>query len=191
MLKIPDKSLFPGTGAGGNGMSERLRSQGQWLAGIKTLGCGSCHQIGNKPTRQISKELGSFDSSYAAWMHRLQIGPAAEIMIRNIGELDTPNIIRNFADWTDRIAVGELPKSKPARPSGIERNVVITMWDWGSEKDGRSDMAASDTRNPTVNAGGAVFGVAEMTDSLTIVNPADNSSRTVKVPTTAPVLVST
>src|SRR5262249_30671174 len=74
MLRIPDKSLFPGTGAGGNGMSERVRSQGQWLAGVKTLGCGSCHQIGNKPTRQISKELGSFDSSYAAWMRRLQIG---------------------------------------------------------------------------------------------------------------------
>ena len=33
MLKIPDKSLFPGNGngPGGNGMSEQVKSQGQWL----------------------------------------------------------------------------------------------------------------------------------------------------------------
>jgi hypothetical protein len=45
MLKIPDKSEFPGTGPKGNGMPEKLKSQGQWLAGIKTLGCNSCHQL--------------------------------------------------------------------------------------------------------------------------------------------------
>ena len=34
MLQIPDKSLFPGTGTGpgGNGMSEHVKNQGQWLA---------------------------------------------------------------------------------------------------------------------------------------------------------------
>ena len=32
MLKIPDKSEFPGTGPKGNGMPEKLKSQGQWLA---------------------------------------------------------------------------------------------------------------------------------------------------------------
>src|SRR5262245_19575048 len=182
MLKIPDKSLFPGTGAGGNGMSERVRSQGQWLAGIKTLGCGSCHQLGNKPTRLISKELGSFDSSYAAWMHRLQIGPAAEIMIRNIGELDTPNVIRNFADWTDRIAAGELPKSKPARPTGVERNVVITMWDWAGPKDYLHDEIATDKRNPTVNANGKIYGATEdSTDLMPVLDPVANTVTQVKL----------
>ncbi len=61
MLKIPDKSEFPGTGS--DGLPTKLRSQGQWLAGIKTLGCNSCHQLGNKATRTISKALGDFKSS--------------------------------------------------------------------------------------------------------------------------------
>src|SRR5262245_6322331 len=134
MLEIPEKSLFPGTGANGNGMPERIRSQGQWLATIKTHGCNSCHQVGNKPTRTISKALGEFDSSYAAWMHRLQVGPAAENMIRGVNELDTPRLLKQFADWTDKIAAGALPTSKPQRPQGVERNVVVTLWDWGDAK---------------------------------------------------------
>ncbi len=99
--KIPERSMFPGTGPNGNGMPERIRSQGQWIATLKTHGCNSCHQVGNKPTRTISKALGEFDSSYAAWMHRLQVGPAAENMVRGINELDTPRLLKQFADWTD------------------------------------------------------------------------------------------
>jgi hypothetical protein len=87
MLQIPDKGLFPGTGPGGNGMPVQIKSQSQWLTSLKTLGCNSCHQVGNKPTRTIPKELGTFESSYAAWAHRLQVGPAAENMIRTMGEL--------------------------------------------------------------------------------------------------------
>ena len=73
MLKIPDKSLFPGKGdgPGGNGMSEKVKSQGQWLSTLKTHACNSCHQLGNKPTRTIEKELGQFNSSYDAWFHRV------------------------------------------------------------------------------------------------------------------------
>src|SRR5215831_14298138 len=116
MLKIPDKSLFPGTGPGGNGMPVSLKSQGQWLATLKTHACNSCHQIGNLPTRTISPALGHFENSFEAWSHRVQVGPAAETMVNNIGEIDTQRALRNFADWTDRIAAGELPKSKPNRP---------------------------------------------------------------------------
>jgi len=67
MLKIPDKSEFPGTGEKGNGMPTNLQSQGQWLSGIKTLGCISCHQLGNKSTRTIPKELGHFNVSFGEW----------------------------------------------------------------------------------------------------------------------------
>src|SRR6266511_4834264 len=42
MLKIPDKSLFPGTGPSGNGMPEKIKSQGEWIATLKTHGCNSC-----------------------------------------------------------------------------------------------------------------------------------------------------
>jgi hypothetical protein len=40
MMRIPDKSLFPGTGPKGNGMATNMRSQAMWLANIKSQGCG-------------------------------------------------------------------------------------------------------------------------------------------------------
>ena len=58
MLKIPDKSLFPGTGPTGNGMPVTLTSQAQWVNTVKTTGCMSCHALGTKGTRTIPKELG-------------------------------------------------------------------------------------------------------------------------------------
>jgi hypothetical protein len=188
MLRIPDKSLFPGTGANGNGMSEAIRSQMQWLAVVKSQGCGSCHQLGNKPTRSIDAKLGTFENSFAAWMHRLQVGPAAEIMIRNIGELDSQHAIRNFAEWTDRIAAGELPKSKPQRPQGIERNVVITLWDWGEPTDYLHDEIATDRRNPTLNANGKLYGATEdSTDLVPVLDPVTHTTSQIRLTTRAPV----
>jgi hypothetical protein len=188
MLKIPDKSLFPGTGPAGNGMPQRIRSQSQWLAGIKSQGCGSCHQMGNKPTRNIAESLGKFGSSYEAWMHRLQVGPAAEIMIRNIGDLDTQRAISNFADWTDRISAGELPKSKPSRPQGLERNVVITLWDWGGPKDYLHDEIASDKRNPTINANGKIYGATEdSTDLVPVLDPVTHTASQIRLFTRDPI----
>jgi hypothetical protein len=176
MLQIPDKSLFPGTGPGGNGMPTSVKSQGQWLSTMKTHACNSCHQLGNKPTRTMTKELGEFKSSYDAWMHRVQVGPAAEVMVRDLGELDTPRALRNFAEWTDRIARGELPKSKPQRPQGVERNVVVTMWDWGDAKTYLHDEIATDKRNPTVNANGKIYSATEdSTDNLPILDPKTNT----------------
>src|SRR5438477_9748530 len=46
MLKIPAKSEFPGTGPQGNGLPPGLKSQADWLANVKTLGCMSCHALG-------------------------------------------------------------------------------------------------------------------------------------------------
>src|SRR5205807_2754274 len=76
MLKIPDQSLFPGTGDKGNGTPEMFKSQDQWLNFIKTNGCGNCHQMGNYATRTLSPALGKFESSRDAWSYRLSVGPA-------------------------------------------------------------------------------------------------------------------
>ena len=134
MLHIPDKNEFPGTGPNGNGMPTTMHSQANWLAGLKTDGCVGCHQVGNKATRTIPESLGRFDSSYSAWVRRVQSGQASSTMARGIGHLDPQRAFKLFADWTDRIAAGELPADKPQRPQGIERNVVVTVWDWGSPK---------------------------------------------------------
>jgi hypothetical protein len=37
-------------------------------------------------------------------------------MMNSIGRLDTPRALAAFADWTDRIAAGALPKTNPPRP---------------------------------------------------------------------------
>src|SRR5436309_6097126 len=76
MLKIPDRSLFPGTGPEGNGMPVAFKSQEQWLNAIQLNGCGNCHQIGDKATREMPAALeASKSSSVDAWTRRLQSGP--------------------------------------------------------------------------------------------------------------------
>ncbi len=161
LLGIPDKSLFPGTGRDGNHMSPKVKSQDQWLVGIKTQGCNSCHQLGNKATRTIPAALGQFATSTDAWARRVQSGQASEIMARNLGELDTQIALKEFAEWTDRVAEGEFPFAKPQRPQGIERNIVVTLWDWSSPKHYLHDEIASDRRYPTVNADGLIYGSSE------------------------------
>ncbi|HEX2930048.1 MAG TPA: carboxypeptidase-like regulatory domain-containing protein, partial [Candidatus Binatia bacterium] len=187
MLKIPAKSEFPGTGAAGNGMNTRLKSQGQWLAGIKTHGCISCHQLGNKSTRTIPKALGKFSSSLEAWHRRVLSGQASEVMVRNLKDLEFGLAMELFADWTDRIAAGELPKSKPSRPQGVERNVVITLWDWATPKAYLHDEIASDKRDPTVNGGGLIYGSPEdSTDFMPILDPVSQKTTELKVPVRDP-----
>ena len=91
LIKIPDKSRFPGTGDKGNGIPENFTTQEQWLNFIKTNGCGNCHQLGNYATRTISEKLGHFESSQEAWMQRLSVGPAGHDMVATITRLMTPD----------------------------------------------------------------------------------------------------
>ncbi|MBI4522486.1 MAG: carboxypeptidase regulatory-like domain-containing protein [Deltaproteobacteria bacterium] len=187
MLKIPDKSEFPGTGSKGNGISEAIKSQGEWLNIVKTNGCMSCHQLGNKATRTIPKELGEFKSSSDAWQRRIVSGQAMTTMLRRVKELGAEKSIGLWADWTDRIAAGELPKSKPARPQGVERNLVITLWDWSRPKAYLHDEISTDKRKPTVNANGPVYGATEFsTDFVPILDPVRHKAAEVKHPVRDP-----
>jgi hypothetical protein len=187
MLKVPDKGEFPGTGTNGNGMPETLKSQAQWLDIVKTNGCYTCHQLGNKATRTIPKEFGHFKTSTEAWERRIQSGQAMTQMTNNIGRLDTQRAFKLFADWTDRIAAGELPASIPTRPQGVERNVVITLWDWAGPKDYLHDEISTDKRNPTVNANGSIFGATEeSTDLFPVLDPINHKATQVKMPVRDP-----
>ncbi|HEY2986238.1 MAG TPA: carboxypeptidase-like regulatory domain-containing protein [Candidatus Binatia bacterium] len=178
MLKIPDKSEFP---------IAKVASQGQWLNGIKTQGCMSCHSLGSKSTRTIPKQLGSFDSHLDAWRRRVLSGQASEVMVRNLNDLDSERALQLFADWTERIAHGELPAAKPSRPQGVERNVVITLWDWATPKAYLHDEIATDKRNPTVNANGLLYGSPEdSTDFMPILDPVQNRVTEIKVPVRDP-----
>ena len=82
-----------------------------------------------------------------------------------------------FADWTDRIAAGEVPPAPP-RPQGVERNVVITQWDWADPKAYLHDEVSTDRRNPTVNANGPIYGALELSaDYLPVLDPVRTHDR--------------
>jgi hypothetical protein len=157
LLEVPAASEFPGTGANGNGIPATTATQSHWL-GLMKNGCMSCHQIGDKATREIPGSLGIFDSSVEAWGRRVQAGQMGPMMNGFFNPLGRDRALRAFANWSDRIAAGEVP-SPPPRPQGVERNVVITLWDWSDQFQFVHDTVSTDKRNPTVNANGLVYSV--------------------------------
>jgi hypothetical protein len=186
LLRVPDKGEFPGTGPKGNGIPENMKHQGQWLHLLKTDSCWSCHQVGDKATREIPESLGHFDSSKAAWTRRVQSGQAGSNMIGGLAQLGPDRALSMLADWTDRIAAGELPPVPP-RPQGMERNIVITEWDWADPKAYLHDEISTDKRYPTLNPNGLVYGATELsTDYLPVLDPVGAARSQVKVPVRDP-----
>ena len=159
-----------------------------WLSLMtKPVGqCGlACHQLGNKATREIPASiLQKSSSSLDAWDRRTASGPEGAGMFAGFKRLGDDRQV--FADWTDRIAKGEIPKEQPKRPMGIERNLVVSVWDWGTKYDGRTDAVASDLRNGSVNANGNVYMVARSPDTLAILDPIEHSAKVIRVPSNAP-----
>src|SRR5713101_1843846 len=84
LIQVPPKNEFPGTGANGNGISENMKSQAQWVRQLKTDGCVTCHQLGNKATREIPEFFGKFPNSAAAWQRRVQSGQAGQGMFNGL-----------------------------------------------------------------------------------------------------------
>ena len=62
-----------------------------------------------------------------------------------------------FADWSSRIEAGEVPPAPP-RPQGLERNVVLSIWDFASDRAFVHDVAAGNSYYPTANAYGRIYG---------------------------------
>jgi hypothetical protein len=183
MLTIPEKNEFPGTGPHGNGISPKIKTREQWMHLIKTDSCESCHQLGNKYTRTIPALFSNFDSPAQAWMRRVQSGQAGRAMIGGLAQLGAERATLQFGDWTTRIAQGELPSEAPPRPAGIERNIVITQWDWADPKAYLHDEISTDRRNPNVNANGLIYGAPEESrDYLPVLDPVHNTISRVNVP---------
>jgi len=185
LLEVPGEDEFPGTGPGGNGISSNIENQAQWLRLAKSGGCTACHALGSLGTRQLPETLASMDSE-EAWVRRVLSGQAGGNMSPALNQLGP----RWFAAWTDRIEAGDVPPAPP-RPEGIERNVVITQWDWADPTDYLHDVVSTDRRNPTVNAYGPVYGALELSADYTpVVDPMTNESSriplTVMDPSTEP-----
>jgi hypothetical protein len=175
MLTIPPKDQFPGTGGLGNGIPEDELNQDQYLEIVKTDGCYTCHQIGNHATRTIPAAFGTFPNSVAAWGRRITSGQAAGVMTNTMGTKLGKRGLVMFGNWTDQIKAGALPFDKPPRPQGLERNVVITEWDWAKPTTYLHDEISTDKRNPTLNAYGKIYGSPEeSTDDVPVLDPVHN-----------------
>ena len=114
---MPDKSEFPDRHA-------RSKSQGEWLDIVKTGGCSPA-------TRSARQARGQSRKRSASSRTRRRPGRGASSRAgaghswRATSAASAPSARSSCsADWTDRIAAGELPFAKPERPQGIERNVV-------------------------------------------------------------------
>jgi hypothetical protein len=182
MMKIPPAKDFGGSTDIPQNVTQEL-----WRMRMNNIDCIGCHQIGQEATRTIPAAFGQFESGAEAWARRVSSGPSGERMVdRLAGELGGVPF-KYLGDWTDRVAKGELPKNKPPRPSGVERNIVITSWEWGSEKTYLHDLISSDRRNPAVNAYGLLYGSPEYSsDDMPILDPKTHKVTFFKMPVADP-----
>jgi hypothetical protein len=177
MMKIPAKNDFP---------LGPMKTQPEWLNQIKTTGCMSCHAIGTKGMRTMPKDFAHMNS-FDAWARRIASGQAMTQMIAVINRFDRQRVLGNFADWTDRIAAGELPFARPARPQGVERNIVLSHWEWSTPTGYMHDLISTDRRKPTVNANGKLYGAPEeSTDFFPVLDPKTHVASQVKHPVRDP-----
>jgi hypothetical protein len=177
MLKIPASSEFP---------AGPMKTQPEWLNQIKTTGCMSCHAIGTKGMRTMPKDFAHMKSD-EAWYRRIASGQAMTQMINVINRFDRDRVIADFANWTDRIAAGELPFARPERPQGVERNIVLSLWDWSTPTGYMHDLISTDRRQPTVNAYGRLYGAPEeSTDYIPMLDPKTHTASQLKHPVRDP-----
>ena len=179
LLEPPAASEFPGTGNSGNGINPGMLTQSHWVDNMKQ-GCQLCHQLGNTATREV-QHRDEFDSTVAAWDHRVQTGQRGNQMSGAMNRFGREPALEMFADWTDRIAAGAIPEAPP-RPDGLEQNVVVTLWDWGKDTSFIHDEIVTDKRNPQLNANGPVYGVSAGHGSITMVDPVANSAVELTIP---------
>ena len=181
MLKIPAASEF-----GGKGSIPAKITQTEWLNSMKNNGCIGCHQLGQLSTRTFPKNVPHpihAPTSQEAWFRRIQSGQSGESMFNTLVNQLGAVPFKYFADWTDRIAKGELPHAKPARPQGAERNIVVTTWDWLNDKHYLHDLIASDRRYPTVNAYGPLYGSTEYSvDIIPVLDPKKHTAINLAAP---------
>jgi Carboxypeptidase regulatory-like domain len=187
LVRPPAANKFPGTGPDGNGIAKSMKTQGQWTANMQE--CIQCHQMGSQITRAPALSTPEF------WKSRVKqarpIGDPSMVFSAK-GYTWLMGLVWNhfgddaaaemFSDWTTRVEGGELPHEAPPRPTGVERNVVLSQWDWGPEGSYYHDSVASDRRNPSVNANGPIYGILSNRGKLGILDPVKNTFREVDLP---------
>jgi hypothetical protein len=187
LLEPPSASEFPGTGPQGNGLGPAMQTQNQWINSLKS-DCNFCHQLGNAETRSVDHVLAAkpeLKTHTEAWEWRLGTGVRGTSMYAVLNTQGKERSLKAYADWTERIAKGEVPPAPP-RPKGMERNLVITLWDVGDDHSFMHDEISTDKNHPTVNANGRIYAVSAGHGQLVVLDPNENSTFTMDIPTREP-----
>ena len=123
-----------------------FESQVEWLGEMKT-DCFLCHQLGNADMRRFTQA----DQWKNAWKRSVVMGHVANF-------LGTDALAASLSEWATKIANGAVPPVAPPRPSGAERNFVVTQWEWAPPDINIHDEISTDKRNPYLYPYGKVYG---------------------------------
>jgi len=187
MMEPPAKNLFPGTGPEGNGLGRGMTDQDHWINSLKS-GCNFCHQLGNaltRDTKHVYAARPDVKTDTEAWEWRLGVGVRGTNMYSLLGQMGKDPTLKALSGWTERIEKGEVPPAPP-RPTGIERNIVATLWDVGDDHSFMHDQVSTDKNIPTVNGGGPNYAVNAGHGQLVVLDTKDNSTYALDIPTRDP-----
>ena len=186
LVKIPSANEFPMTvkfpppvGGGAPGGTRVYATQDEWIFQMKN--CIICHQMGDKGTREIQPGYEKLESTTEAWARAMKIGGNAG-GANLLNQMGHDRMIGFYADWTNRIAKGETPEAPP-RPAGMERNLVLTVWDAGVQTSFIHDIVSTDKRTPTINGNGPIYGIDYHNGTLVIMDPVKNTNEIIPLPT--------
>ncbi|MBK9252723.1 MAG: hypothetical protein IPM70_12935 [Proteobacteria bacterium] len=93
------------------------------------LATSSANQLTRTLTHMDAEKLG-FKSHEDAWLYRTTLGVRGTNMAAAFLQFGGEGMAKTMADWTRSVESGAVPPAPP-RPQGIERNVVVTLWDIG------------------------------------------------------------
>lgn len=184
LLEPPAKSMFPGTGPQGNGIGQAMVTQEHWFHTMKSS-CNFCHQLGNAITRTVDHVFAAkpeLKTHEEAWEWRLGTGVRGNNMYGVYQNMGAPSMSKILADWSRAIKAGAVPPAPP-RPTGIERNIVATLWDVGDDHSFMHDQISTDKRNPSVNGNGRVYAVNAGHGQLVVLDIQENNTFSLTIPT--------
>jgi hypothetical protein len=165
-------------------MIEPTQKTSAWMQAFKS-NCNFCHQLGNGITRTLDHvfaAMPNFKTSVEAWDHRLRTGVRGGNMYGSLSGIGGQAAVAMLADWTDRIGKGEVPAVAPKRPSGIEANLVLTLWDWGTDHSFMHDQVTTNKQNPRINANGPLYAVSAGHGTLVVLDPNKHETFELAIP---------
>ena len=177
----PGNSTMPGLSAKDVANGQEVSNRAEYVFNLKRM-CEDCHQMGNKATREIPSNIGHFANSSLAWERMLKSGQAGGEMLASVdARFGHDPGLKLFADWSDRIAAGEVPPTPP-RPQGVERNLVLSIWEYDTDRAFVHDITSSNIWHPTVNANGPIYGGDLSAGALFWVDPTEFTKGSFPVP---------